>query len=80
MEIDHVAYAAKCRRMTFDQLTYVIADCRDALKAQPMGPKAGHYCDEISYCSMELAARAKRERKQETKAVAICKHCHQPVA
>jgi hypothetical protein len=62
MEMDHVAYAAKCRKMSLEQLEHVIFDCREALKANPNGHKAGYYCDEISYCSMEIAARSKKQR------------------
>jgi len=60
--MDHVAYAAKCRKMSNEQLEHVIFDCREVLNANPNGHKAGYYCDEISYCSMELMARAKKQR------------------
>jgi len=59
--MDHAAYQAKVKRMSFEQLTYIIADCRAVLAANPMGHKAGHYCDEINYCAAELAARAKKQ-------------------
>lgn len=76
--MDHAAYQAKVKRMSYDALTYTIADCRQALKAQPMGHKAGHYCDEINYCAAELAARAKQDKL--LCSLLICQHCHQPVS
>lgn len=58
--MDHDAYRRKCRGMSDDSLRWVIRDCREALDANPETDKAGYYQDEIAYCEMELAARARK--------------------
>ena len=57
--IDHVAYPAKCRRMSDAELLFTAHDARMAVDAYPDGPNVGYYLDEICYCSDELARRAR---------------------
>ena len=59
VNIDHAAYQKKTRKMTDAELRYTISDCKAAIKANPEGHKAGYYADEVHYCNMELARRAK---------------------
>lgn len=56
-EIDHAAYARKVRRLSEESLRYIIRDAGEAIKANPEGPKAGYYADEINYCASELNRR-----------------------
>ncbi len=55
--MNHTEYMNKTRKMSDDSLRYVIKDCQEALKANPDSEKAGHYADEICYCSMEIVKR-----------------------
>jgi hypothetical protein len=57
IEIDHAAYTAKVKTKTVAELNYIIADARAAIDANPSGPKAGYYADEISYAAGELRHR-----------------------
>ena len=57
IEIDHAAYTAKVKTKTVAELNYIIADARAAILANPNGPKAGYYADEISYAAAELRDR-----------------------
>ena len=57
--MNHNAYIDKTKKMEFTPLKYVIGDCHKAIKAFPENPNCGYYWDEIHYCSMELARRAK---------------------
>ena len=61
IEIDHAAYAAKVKTKSVAELRYIIADARAAIDANPNGPKAGYYGDEIHYAAMELRDRDQRE-------------------
>ena len=56
-EIDHAAYARKVRGLSEESLRYIIRDAGEAIKANPEGPKAGYYADEINYCASELNRR-----------------------
>lgn len=55
--MNHADYQKRTRRMTVEQLAFVIKDCRETLAANPDGEKAGYYADEINYCAMELKRR-----------------------
>lgn len=57
VEIDHAAYQRKVKTLTFASLLFIIKDAGEAIKANPDGPKAGYYADEINYCSDELRKR-----------------------
>jgi len=61
IHIDHAAYQAKVKTKTVAELRYIIADARAAIDANPNGPKAGYYGDEIHYAAMELRDRERRE-------------------
>ena len=56
-EIDHTEYPKIIAKKESSVLRWIIEDCREALRVNPNGPKAGFYQDEINYCSMELAKR-----------------------
>lgn len=58
-QIDHENYPKSLRSKSVDQLVYIIADAKEALFLFPESKKAGYYADEVNYCSMELARRAK---------------------
>lgn len=47
----------KPETMTIEQLSYTLADCREALQAMPDNPKAGVYMDTIHACRSELNKR-----------------------
>ena len=53
----HSEFIAKARRMTEDELLYVIKDCEAAMAALPESPKCSQYADERLYCGMELHRR-----------------------
>ena len=55
--INHTAYQKKVRSIETASLQFIIRDCQEAIRANPNGPKAGYYADEINYCSMELRRR-----------------------
>lgn len=59
VQIDHSKYQKKVRKMTDASLKFVIKDCKEALEANPEGPKAGYYTDEIHYCAGELHRRGR---------------------
>lgn len=56
-QINHAEYQAKVKRMSEAQLAYVIKDATEAIEANPDGPKAGYYADEVHYAAMELKRR-----------------------
>lgn len=58
VEIDHAAYQRKVKTLSTASLLFIIKDAGEAIKANPDGPKAGYYADEINYCSDELSKRA----------------------
>jgi hypothetical protein len=37
-------------------------DAHEAMTANPEGPKAGYYADEINYCADELARRKEKTK------------------
>ena len=53
----HKNYIANTKTMPKQSLRFVIADCKEALKANPETPKAQQYQDEILYCIKELRSR-----------------------
>jgi hypothetical protein len=57
IEIDHAAYKRKVKTLSTASLLFIIKDAGEAIKANPDGPKAGYYADEINYCSDELRKR-----------------------
>lgn len=61
MNIDHTNYPKTLKGKSIESLRYIIGDCKAVLEVNPYGSKAGYYADEINYCAMELAARAKAE-------------------
>ena len=56
-KMDHAAYIAKTKKMSSQQLLYVINDCKEAIEAMPDNPNCGYYMDEVHYCAMELQRR-----------------------
>ncbi len=59
VHIDHKACQERMRQLPFASLMFIIKDCREAIEAQPEGPKAGYYADEMSYAGMEITRRQK---------------------
>jgi len=55
--MDHTNYPKSLKSKSTESLLFIIRDCQEALKAMPDNPKAGHYADEINYCSMEINRR-----------------------
>ena len=53
----HTDYIAKTKTMNEQSLRFVIADCKEAINANPETPKADQYADEILYCLRELYQR-----------------------
>jgi hypothetical protein len=70
-EIDHAAYARRCRRRSEAELLYIVADCRAALAAMPEGDKAGYYQDEIHYAHAELERRRRGGRRDMSHAARV---------
>jgi hypothetical protein len=58
-QIDHANYPKSLRSKSDESLRFIIKDCKEAIFLFPENPKCGIYADEIHYCSMELARRAK---------------------
>lgn len=56
-EIDHEAYQRKVRKLSVESLRFIIKDAAAAINANPDGPKASYYADEINYCVSELNRR-----------------------
>lgn len=59
-KMDHAKYQQNLKRKTIDELKYIIKDASEAEKANPDGPNAGYYTDEVLYASMELLRRDKK--------------------
>jgi hypothetical protein len=74
--MDHTAYPKKVRKMSDEQLFFIIKDAREAIRAMPDGPNVGYYQDEVNYCVNELFIRRKREQKRNRR---MGKKSHQSV-
>ena len=61
IEIDHAEYPERLKSKTREELMYIMKDADQARTANPQGPKAGYYADEISYAGAELRRRDERE-------------------
>lgn len=61
--MDHTAYMAKVKRMTYSELLYTARDAKAAAEAYPEGPNAGYYLDEVNYCAEEMFRRDKLLKK-----------------
>lgn len=61
IEIDHAAYPESLRSKSRAELMFIMKDADQARAANPQGPKAGYYADEISYAGAELRRRDERE-------------------
>ena len=59
-QIDHAEFKQRCRRMTDDQLRFVLRDCRNTLAAWNDHPNEGKYLDQMNYASDELNRRNKK--------------------
>ena len=57
IKIDHEEIKRRFAVLSMDSLRYIRSDAQEAIKANPEGPKAGYYQDEINYASMEIAKR-----------------------
>ena len=56
-QMNHSAYQKSLKRMSLEELQFVIEDARSAIKAYPENPNAGYYADEVIYCSQEIRNR-----------------------
>lgn len=56
-KMNHAAYQAKCRTMSYAELEYACKDALETVKANPNGENAGYYMDEVHYCRAELNRR-----------------------
>jgi len=54
---DHAMYSRKVKKMTMDELNFVIKDCGEVLNVWPDTPNHGYYADEICYCADEIRRR-----------------------
>lgn len=59
-QMNHAEYQRKCRKLTDEQLHYIIIDAAEAMEAWPDGENAGYYADEQHYAAMELKRRERR--------------------
>jgi hypothetical protein len=57
IEIDHAAYPERLRGKSRAELLFIMKDASEARAANPDGPKAGYYSDEISYAAAEIRQR-----------------------
>lgn len=55
--IDHVNYPERLKTLPFSALFGIARDAHEAERANPNGPKAGYYLDEINYVANELHRR-----------------------
>ena len=62
--MNHTEYQKKVKKMGYDQLLFVIKDCKEAIQAMPDGENVGYYADEIHYCTMELNRRANKKARK----------------
>lgn len=56
-QIDHVNYPERLKSLSFLSLLGIAKDAHEAERANPQGPKAGYYLDEINYVANELHRR-----------------------
>jgi hypothetical protein len=61
IEINHAEYPALLRSKSRAELLFIMKDADQARAANPCGPKAGYYADEISYAGAELRRRDQAE-------------------
>lgn len=59
-KMDHDKYPKSLKRKTIDELKYIIKDASEAEKANPNGPNAGYYADEVLYATTELNKRKQK--------------------
>jgi hypothetical protein len=57
IEINHAEYPALLRSKSRAELLFIMKDASEARAANPDGPKAGYYSDEISYAAAEIRRR-----------------------
>jgi len=57
VEINHAEYQRRVHTLPSSSLRYIIQDAREAIAANPGGPKDGYYTDEVLYCAAELRRR-----------------------
>lgn len=55
--MDHAAYQATLRTKSMAELRFIAKDAREAMDAQPDGPNAGYYADEVHYAAAEIKRR-----------------------
>ncbi len=58
--MDHNAYPKSLHSKSKEALRFIMKDAHQASQAFLNGPNVGYYLDEINYCGMELARRAKQ--------------------
>jgi len=59
--MNHAEYQEQVKRLPSTALRHIIEDAKAAIAIRPDGPNAGYHADEVSYCSQELARRAKQK-------------------
>ena len=59
INIDHKEYQKKVKRMSMEELRFVIQDCKEVIKVNPEGEKARYYQDESHYRAAEMRRREK---------------------
>jgi hypothetical protein len=57
IEINHAEYPESLRSKSRAELLFIMKDASEARAANPYGPKAGYYADEIHYAGKELRKR-----------------------
>lgn len=55
--MDHGAYRAQLKRKSIPELLFIIRDANQAIEANPDGPNAGYYADEVHYAATEWKFR-----------------------
>ena len=59
-KMDHIEYPKRIQKLPSATLRYIIADCKNVMKAQPHNYNNSFYADEICYCVNELYIRSKK--------------------
>ena len=58
--IKHDVYQRRLKEKSLGSLRFIVNDARSAALANPDGPKAGYYEDEVHYAAMEIQRRLKK--------------------
>ena len=64
-QIDHAKFQAYCKTRTYNQLRFIMKDCRETLDAWGKDhPNEGKYLDQINYAANELYTRRMKDAKK----------------